>query len=83
MVNRKGIIIYYNNDKFMKEIDNIINVTYISKKNKYIIGYCDEKRYEGYKSQILKLKGVNEISESLVDLEDYCFEENPTVKTVK
>ncbi|XMB87049.1 DUF2129 domain-containing protein [Mycoplasmatota bacterium WC44] len=80
MVNRKGFIVYFNSHKVAKEIENIANVTYISKKRKYLIAYCDAKRYPGYKSQIKKVKGVRTVLDSKIDLTNYSFEENISVK---
>ena len=80
MVDRKGFIVFFKTPKVINEIENIANVTYISKKKKYLIAYCDAKRYEGYSKQIRQVKGVTSIIESLHDMSDYSFEENVSVK---
>ncbi|QVK20418.1 DUF2129 domain-containing protein [Mycoplasmatota bacterium] len=80
MVNRKGFVVFFRNHKVRKEIENIANVTYVSKKNKYLIAYCDAKRYKGYAKQIRQVKGVSSVIESLYDMTNLTFEENVSVK---
>ena len=80
MVDRKGFVVFFHNKKVVKEIQNIANITYISKKQKYLIAYCDAKRFPGYKQQISKVPGVKKVLESENDLENFQFEENLSVK---
>ncbi len=80
MVKRKGFVVFFQNKKVIKEIDNIANITYVSDKKKYLMAYCDAKRFEGYKQQISKVHGVKKVIESLYDLDEFTFEENLSVK---
>ncbi len=80
MVDRKGFVVFFTNIKVVKEIQNIANITYISKKQKYLVAYCDAKRFPGYKTQISKVHGVKKVLESHNDLENFQFEENLSVK---
>ncbi len=80
MVDRKGFIVFFTNKKVITEIENIANITYISRKRKYLVAYCDAKRFEGYKQQIQKVHGVKKVLPSFVDLENFSFEENLSVK---
>ena len=80
MVDRQGFIVFFTNKRVVSEIENIANITYISKKKKYLIAYCDAKRFEGYKQQIQKVHGVKKVLASFVDLSNFKFEENLSVK---
>lgn len=80
MVDRKGFVVFFSNLKVVKEIENIANITYISKKKKYLVAYCDAKRFSGYQKQISKVHGVKKVLPSLNDLSNFTFEENLSVK---
>lgn len=80
MVDRQGFVVFFANKKVIAEIENIANITYISKKKKYLVAYCDAKRFEGYKVQIQKVHGVKKVLPSFVDLSNFQFEENLGVK---
>jgi|GEM_PF-6509080 len=80
MVKRKGFVIYFTKKFKIKEIENLVHITYISKKGKYLVAYCDEKRFAGYVKQIEKAPGVISVVESQMDMDEYVFEENVSVK---
>lgn len=71
MVKRKSLVVYFKNDNFIKTLDRGINVSYVSKKNKYAILYMDECRVKGIKINLQRTKGVLDILDSNVALETF------------
>ncbi|HOP57373.1 MAG TPA: DUF2129 domain-containing protein [Bacillota bacterium] len=76
MVNRKGIIVYFQSKKIVKEVEKTgVNVVYINPKAKYLTGYIDASEYEKARKQIQKIRLVRKVEESLVDMEEFSFNE--------
>ncbi|MGD9910468.1 MAG: DUF2129 domain-containing protein [Candidatus Izemoplasmatales bacterium] len=76
MVKRKGIIIYFQNKKAIKDIERFhVRVTYVNEKAGYAVAYMDEPYVEKTKKQIQNLKGIKKVEESLVEMEHLEFNE--------
>ena len=42
MIQRKGLIVYFENKEVLEKLDKtVVNIYYVSEKNKYAIIYCD------------------------------------------
>lgn len=80
MVERQQFIIYFEQHHVLKQIRPIVHVTYVSEKLKYCVAFCDKKRYEGFKEQLLKVKGVLSIEPSHLTMDELYFDEFTTVK---
>jgi uncharacterized protein YlbG (UPF0298 family) len=80
MVERQQFIIYFEQHHVLKQIRPIVHVTYVSEKLKYCVAFCDKKRYEGLKDQLLKVKGVISIEASHLTMDELYFDEFTTVK---
>jgi len=80
MVERQQFIVYFDNHHVLKQIKPIVHVTYVSEKLKYAVAFCDKKRFDGMKNQLLKVKGVTQIEPSHLTMDDLTFDEFTTVK---
>ncbi|MDD4183954.1 MAG: DUF2129 domain-containing protein [Candidatus Izemoplasmatales bacterium] len=76
MVNRKGIIVYFQNKKIAKEVEALgISISYLNPKAGYLTGYVDAEMYEKVRKQLIKNKLVKKVDESLLDIETLGFNE--------
>lgn len=80
MVERQQFFVYFNHNKAIKDIRSIAHITYVSEKQKYLVAYCDKKRFDGFKAQIEKLQGVVSVEASQLPQDDVYFDEFSTVK---
>lgn len=71
MVKRKSLIIYFKSEHFLKNMDNCVNVAYVSKKRKYAVIYLDENKVKFVRNNLQRTKGVIEVLESLTPLESF------------
>lgn len=75
MVERTCLVIRYDNRKAIKEVEKVVDITYISSKQKYIIAYCDRSEEKEISNTIRKIKGIKKISESKVDMSKFDYQE--------
>jgi uncharacterized protein YlbG (UPF0298 family) len=80
MVERQQFFVYFNHNKAIKDIRSIAHITYVSEKQKYLVAYCDRKRFDGFKAQIEKLQGVTGVEASKLPYEGIYFDEFEPVK---
>ncbi|MFW5888931.1 MAG: DUF2129 domain-containing protein [Bacillota bacterium] len=74
MIKRKGIVIYFRNNRVIKKIKKFdINIAYINKLGKYLTGYVDESKYEEIKHNLKRLKHVKKIESSKIEMEELNF----------
>lgn len=70
MIQRKGIIVYFDDKSVLNKIDkSIANIYYISEKGKYAYIYCDLNRYKPLVNDLKKMKGINNVIDSLLGVE--------------
>ena len=75
MVERTCLVIRYDNRKAVKEVEKIIDITYISSKQKYMIAYCDRNKEKEISKEIKKINGIKAVSESKVDMSKFDYQE--------
>ncbi|MDP2424865.1 MAG: DUF2129 domain-containing protein [Candidatus Izemoplasmatales bacterium] len=76
MIQRKGIITYFQSAKVVSEIEKLgVNIAYKNEKRGYCIGYVDENQFSRIKKQIEALKNVKKVEESLLEMEQFSFVE--------
>ena len=69
MVERKGIVIYFQNKKVIKNIKKFdINISYINEAGRYMTGYVDSKDFNTIKKELNNLKLVKKVDESLIEM---------------
>ena len=74
MIERKGLIVYFENEEVLNKLDkNIVNIYYVSKKNKYAIIYCDLNRYKPLCQQLTSRKGIVSFEDSQNEVEANSF----------
>lgn len=74
MIERKGLIVYFENEEVLNKLDkNIVNIYYVSKKNKYAIIYCDLNRYKPLCQQLTSMKGIVSFEDSQNEVEANSF----------
>lgn len=74
MIQRKGIIIYFDDKEVINKLDKtIVNVYYISKQGNYAIIYCDANRYKPLCAELKNMKGITGFEDSLLDVEKNNF----------
>lgn len=74
MIERKGLIVYFENEEVLNKLDkNIVNIYYVSKKNKYAIIYCDLNRYKPLCQQLASMKGIVSFEDSQNEVEANSF----------
>ena len=74
MIQRKGIIVYFENKEVLEQLDKtIVNIYYVSEKNKYAVIYCDLNRYKPLCAQLSQLPGVTSFEDSMNNVEENSF----------
>ncbi len=69
VVERKGIVIYFQNSKVVKTLDKYnINVVYVNEAGKYLTGYCNAKDLNNIRKELKNNKLIRKIEESYVDM---------------
>jgi uncharacterized protein YlbG (UPF0298 family) len=70
MIQRKGIIVYFENKEVLNQLDkSVVNIYYVSEKNNYAVIYCDLNRYKPLCAQLKTLKGIIGFEDSLFEVE--------------
>lgn len=76
MINRKGIIVYFQTVKIIPEIEKQgVAVVYKNDKRNYLVGYVDKNQFDRVKKQLEGMKNVKKVEESLLDMEQFAFPE--------
>lgn len=74
MIERKGIIVYFENKEVLEKLDkSVVNIYYVSEKNKYAIMYCDLNRYKPLCNQLSKMDGIISFEDSMSNVEANSF----------
>ena len=74
MIERKGLIVYFDNKEALNALDkNIVNIYYVSEKNNYAIIYCDLNRYKPLCATLSQTKGIVSFEDSLLEVEKNSF----------
>ena len=74
MIQRKGIIVYFEKKEVLEQLDKtVVNIYYVSEKNKYAIIYCDFNRYKPLCNQLSQMKGIISFEDSLNNVEANSF----------
>lgn len=74
MIERKGLIVYFENKEVLEKLDKtIVNIYYVSEKNNYAIIYCDLNRYKPLCNQLSNLEGIISFEDSMSNVEANSF----------
>lgn len=74
MIERKGLIVYFDNKEAIELLDKtIVNVYYVSEKNNYAIIYCDSNRYKPLCATLSQTPGITGFEDSLLEVENNSF----------
>ena len=74
MIQRKGIIVYFETKEVLEQLDKtVVNIYYVSEKNKYAIIYCDLNRYKPLCNQLSQMKGILSFEDSMNNVEANSF----------
>ena len=74
MIQRKGIIVYFENKEVLEQLDKtIVNIYYVSEKNNYAIIYCDLNRYKPLCNQLSQMQGVKSFEDCMNNVEANSF----------
>ena len=74
MIERKGLIVYFENKEVLEKLDKtVVNIYYVSEKNKYAVIYCDLNRYKPLCSQLSSLPGIISFEDSMSNVEANSF----------
>jgi len=69
MIERVGIVIYFQNAKVLKTLEKYnINVAYVNEAGKYLAGYCNVKDLPIIKKELKNNKLIRKIDESYVEM---------------
>ena len=74
MVDRKSLVVYFKNPKAIKQMAEYGEIKYYTKKRKYAILYLNRKDIRTVTEQLLKLKLVRRVEESLFENSEYQLE---------
>lgn len=74
MIERKGLIVYFETMEVLEKLDkSIVNIYYVSEKNNYAIIYCDLNRYKPLCNQLSQMKGIISFEDSMSNVEANSF----------
>jgi uncharacterized protein YlbG (UPF0298 family) len=74
MIQRKGIIVYFEDKNVLDLLDKtVVNIYYVSEKNKYAVIYCDLNRYKPLCAQLSQMKGVTSFEDAMNNVENNSF----------
>ena len=74
MIQRKGLIVYFETKEALDQLDKtVVNIYYVSEKNNYAIIYCDFNRYKPLCSQLAEMKGIISFEDSMSNVENNSF----------
>ena len=74
MVNRKSLVVYFRNPKAIKQMAEFGEIRYYTKKGKYAILYLNKEDQSSVTQELLKLKLVRKVEESLFENTEYQLE---------
>jgi len=74
MIERKGLFVYFENVEVLDKLDkSIVNIFYVSEKEKYALIYFDSNRYRGVTEFLKRQEGITSFEDALTDVENYKF----------
>ena len=74
MIERKGLIVYFEDKEALNALDkNVVNIYYVSEKNKYAMIYCDLNRYKPLCATLSQTPGIVSFEDSLLEVEKNSF----------
>ena len=74
MIERKGIIVYFEDKEVLNTLDkSIVNVYYVSEKQNYAVIYCDANRYKPLCAKLSHTPGIISFEDSLLEVENNSF----------
>lgn len=71
---RKSIIVHFRSPKAIKQIAEFGEIKYYTKKGRYAIIYLNEDQIKHVTEELMKLKFVRKVEESLQDDKEYQFD---------
>lgn len=71
MMIRKSLIVYFRSPKAIKQIAEFGEIKYYTKKSKFAVLYLDEDKVEKAKEELIQLKLVRRVEESLTESTEY------------
>jgi uncharacterized protein YlbG (UPF0298 family) len=74
MVDRKSLVVYFRNPKAIKQLADFGEIKYYTKKGKYAILYLNKEDQGKVTEQLLNMKLVRKVEESLFENEEYKLE---------
>ncbi len=74
MVDRKSLVVYFRNPKAIKQIAEFGEIKYYTKKRRYAILYLNKEDQSRVTEELLKLKLVRRVEESLFENDEYRLE---------
>lgn len=74
MIERKGLIVYFEDKEVLEKLDkSIVRIYYVSEKEKYAIIYCDLNRYKPLCNQLSQTQGIISFEDALNNVEANSF----------
>ena len=74
MIERKGLFVYFEDSKALDKLDkSIVNIFYVSEKEKYALIYFDSNRIRQVIDSISKNPDIISYEDALTDVENYSF----------
>ena len=74
MVDRKSLVVYFRNPKAVKQMAEYGEIKYYTKKGKYAILYLNKEDITKVTEQLLRIKLVRRVEESLYENDEYQLE---------
>ena len=71
MLDRKSLIVYFKNQKAIKQIAKITEIKYFTKKRKYAIVYVNSEDREKLTKELKEIRLVRRIEESPFENDEY------------
>lgn len=75
MVEREGIVIYFNNNSAYKTLKDLVHIYYYSKRFNYALVYYNKKNKDKILKSLQNNNGISHIEESDFDYSLYSFKE--------
>ena len=74
MIERKGLIVYFEEKEVLEKLDkSVVRIYYVSEKEKYAIIYCDLNRYKPLCNQLSQTQGIVSFEDLLNNVEANSF----------
>ncbi len=74
MVDRKSLVVYFRNPKAIKQMAEFGEIKYYTKKGKYAILYLNKEDQSKVTEDLMRLKLVRKVEESLFENDEYKLE---------